>query len=204
MKRRCKPGSPRSASHVRIEARSLTSMPALAKRWSRNRAWPSRWSLSRRRRSLAGRIEKRQRHQFRRHCMPHRLHRHFHLQQRVPAAACSRAQLEASAIIFFKVGDQVVEVAFPTCRPPRYIGTAKRDAMLGTCGAIPIFSYSASTSFQSISVPTSCRAGPPFLISIDSASRPTKLSFFKSTNFAKPISPGEYFCEAISAFLLEI
>src|SRR6266478_2450053 len=53
----------------------------------------------------------------------------------VPTAELSRAT-HASAIIFFKVGDHVVDVALPTCRPPRYTGTAKRDAMLGTCGAI--------------------------------------------------------------------
>ncbi len=121
----------------------------------------------------------------------------------VPTAECSRPTV-ASAIIFFNVGDQVVEVAFPTFRPPRYTGTAVREAMLGTCGAMPIFSYSASTPFQSISIPTNCRVGPPFFISIESASRPTKFSFFKSTSFANPISPGEYFCEAISAFLLDV
>src|SRR5216684_6408505 len=53
----------------------------------------------------------------------------------VPAAECSRLT-QASAIIFFSVGDQVVEVALPICRPPRYTGTAVREAMLGTCGAI--------------------------------------------------------------------
>src|SRR5258708_25752950 len=53
----------------------------------------------------------------------------------VPAAECSRLT-QASAIIFFSVGDHVVDVALPTWRPPRYTGTATRDAMLGTCGAI--------------------------------------------------------------------
>src|SRR5258708_1304933 len=53
----------------------------------------------------------------------------------VPNAECSRFT-HASAIIFFSVGDHVVEVALPICRPPRYTGTAVRDAMLGTCGAI--------------------------------------------------------------------
>src|SRR6266478_5146579 len=53
----------------------------------------------------------------------------------VPAVECSRLT-QASAIIFFSVGDHVVDVAFPVCRPPRYTGTATRDAMLGTCGAI--------------------------------------------------------------------
>src|SRR6266436_6392137 len=53
----------------------------------------------------------------------------------VPAVALSRLT-QASAIIFFSVGDHVVEVALPTCRPPRYTGTATREAMLGTCGAI--------------------------------------------------------------------
>jgi hypothetical protein len=57
----------------------------------------------------------------------------------VPGVECSRPTL-ASAIIFFKVGDHVVDVAFPTCRPPRYTGTATREAMLGTWGAIPALS----------------------------------------------------------------
>jgi hypothetical protein len=56
-----------------------------------------------------------------------------------PTAELSRLT-QASAIIFLRVGDHVVEVAFPTCRPLRYTGTAMRDAMLGTCGAI--FSFS--------------------------------------------------------------
>ena len=53
----------------------------------------------------------------------------------VPAGALPRLTLPR-AIIFFRVGDHVVEVALPTCRPPRYTGTAVRDAVLGTCGAI--------------------------------------------------------------------
>src|SRR5216683_1460705 len=53
----------------------------------------------------------------------------------VPTGECSRLT-QASAIIFLSVGDHVVEVALPTWRPPRYTGTAVRDAMLGTCGAI--------------------------------------------------------------------
>src|SRR5467141_1367990 len=68
----------------------------------------------------------------------------------VPIAECSRFT-HASAISFFSVGDHVVDVALPTCRTPRYTGTATRDAMLGTCGAIFSLSYSASTSFQLIS-----------------------------------------------------
>ena len=36
----------------------------------------------------------------------------------VPGAASS-ADSVASAIIFFRVGDQVLLVAFPTCLPPR-------------------------------------------------------------------------------------
>jgi len=57
----------------------------------------------------------------------------------VPSAALSRPTV-ASAIILFNVGDHVVDVAFPTCRPSRYTGTATREAVDGTCGAIPIFS----------------------------------------------------------------
>src|ERR1700719_1451270 len=68
----------------------------------------------------------------------------------VPIEECSRST-DARAIIFFNVGDHVVEVALPTCFPARYTGTATRDAMLGTCGAISSCSYSASTSFQLIS-----------------------------------------------------
>src|SRR5277367_3903752 len=101
---------------------------------------------------------------------------------------------EASAIMRFSVGDHVVDVALPTCRPPRYTGTATRDPVPGTCGAIPICSYKASTSLQFISKPTSCLAGPPFFASRSNASRPTKFSFFKSTSFPSPISAGEYFC----------
>ncbi len=108
----------------------------------------------------------------------------------VPTAEFSRLT-QASAIIFFKVGDHVVDVALPTCRPPQYTGTATRDAMLGTCGAIFNLSYSASTSFQLISSPTSARSAP-FFASNASASRPTKFSFFKSTSLPSPISAGEY------------
>src|SRR5882762_11306879 len=79
----------------------------------------------------------------------------------VPIADCSRFT-QARAIIFFSVGDHVVDVALPTCFPARYTGTATREAMLGTCGAISNASYSASTSFQSISRPTSARPGPFF------------------------------------------
>src|SRR5437899_10685915 len=99
---------------------------------------------------------------------------------------------QASAIIFFRVGDQLVDVALPTCRPPRYTGTATRDAMLGTCGAIFNLSHTASTSFQLISSPTSARSAP-FFASCSSASRPTKFSFFKSTSLPRPITDGEYF-----------
>src|ERR1700724_3821246 len=53
-----------------------------------------------------------------------------------PTAECVRAT-DASASIFFSVGDHVVDVAFPICFLPRYTGTATRDATLGTCGAIP-------------------------------------------------------------------
>ena len=40
----------------------------------------------------------------------------------------------ASAIIFFKTGDQVDEVALPICVPFLKIGTARRDAMGDTAG----------------------------------------------------------------------
>ena len=53
----------------------------------------------------------------------------------VPTAECSRLT-QARAIIFLSVGDHVVDVALPICFPARYTGTAVREAMLGTCGAI--------------------------------------------------------------------
>ena len=46
----------------------------------------------------------------------------------------------ASAIIFFSVGDQVVDVARPIWRPALETGTATRDAVAPTDGASPIFS----------------------------------------------------------------
>src|SRR5579884_3030567 len=57
----------------------------------------------------------------------------------LPGAAYARST-QASATIFFSVGDQVVEVALPACRPSRYAGTATREAMPGTCGAMPSLS----------------------------------------------------------------
>src|ERR1700722_14261679 len=120
----------------------------------------------------------------------------------VPTTEFSRFT-QASAIIFLSVGDHVVDVALPTTRPPRYTGTAVREAMLGTCGAMPTLSYSDSTSFQLISSPTRARSGP-FFASRASASRPTKVSFFKSTSLPSPISAGENFCASINAFLLEV
>src|SRR5579864_5174477 len=43
----------------------------------------------------------------------------------------------ASAIIFFRVGDQVVVVALPTCLPSEYTGTATREAWDGAAGVRP-------------------------------------------------------------------
>ena len=60
----------------------------------------------------------------------------------------------------FNVGDHVVEVALPTCNPPRYTGTALREAVLGTCGPSPTASYSRSTSSQWTSSPIKRRFGP--------------------------------------------
>src|SRR5439155_1638737 len=54
----------------------------------------------------------------------------------VPGAALSLWTL-ARAIIFFNVGDQVVEVALPICVRPLYTGVARREAVLGTWGAKP-------------------------------------------------------------------
>src|SRR5215212_3522441 len=47
------------------------------------------------------------------------------------------ASTVASAISFFSTGDHVVDVAFPTCRPPRYTGTGTREAVVGTCVGSP-------------------------------------------------------------------
>src|SRR5260370_39648689 len=49
----------------------------------------------------------------------------------VLAAECSRF-MQASAIIFFSVGDQGVDVALPICRLLRLTGRATPEAMLGT------------------------------------------------------------------------
>src|SRR5581483_2845960 len=121
------------------------------------------------------------------------------ISSRVPGSAFSRATL-ASAIIFFNTGDHVVEVALPTCVPPRYTGTATRDAVLGVVGTSPTASYNFSTDGQSISSPTSCRRGRPF--SACSAALPTKCSFSRCTSLPSPISKGEYFCSSIRDFLL--
>src|SRR2546422_179413 len=51
-----------------------------------------------------------------------------------PGGAHSLSTL-ARAIIFFSVGDQVVEVALPICVRPLYTGVAMREAVLGTWGA---------------------------------------------------------------------
>src|SRR5208283_2385964 len=71
----------------------------------------------------------------------------------------------AKAINCFSNGDHVVDVAFPACSRPLYTGTCTRDAVAGVCGASPILSKSASTSFQSTSSPTSTRFGPAFFSS---------------------------------------
>ena len=54
----------------------------------------------------------------------------------VPSLECEVSML-ASAIIFFKTGDHVVDVAFPTCFSPQYTGTATREAWLGAAGVRP-------------------------------------------------------------------
>src|ERR1700686_2398406 len=48
----------------------------------------------------------------------------------VPGFAYSVSTL-ASAISFFRIGDQLVVVAFPACFSPEYKGTAAREAWLG-------------------------------------------------------------------------
>src|SRR6202167_554817 len=55
---------------------------------------------------------------------------------RVPSFACSVSTL-ASAIIFFRIGDQLVVVALPTCFSPEYRGTGTREAWLGAAGVRP-------------------------------------------------------------------
>src|SRR5271154_6639684 len=54
----------------------------------------------------------------------------------VPSFECSVSTL-ASASIFFKIGDQLVVVALPTCFSPEYKGTATREAWLGAAGVRP-------------------------------------------------------------------
>src|ERR1700730_504992 len=54
----------------------------------------------------------------------------------VPGFACSVSTL-ASAISFFRIGDQLVVVALPTCLSPEYNGTATREAWLGAAGVSP-------------------------------------------------------------------
>src|SRR5260370_986464 len=54
----------------------------------------------------------------------------------VPSFACPVSTL-ASAIIFFRIGDQLVVVALPTCFSPEYKGTATREAWLGAAGVNP-------------------------------------------------------------------
>src|ERR1700686_5823678 len=43
----------------------------------------------------------------------------------------------ASAINFFRIGDQLVVVALPTCFSPAYTGTAMREACVGAAGVSP-------------------------------------------------------------------
>src|SRR5579863_2229824 len=57
----------------------------------------------------------------------------------VPSLAWEVSML-ARAIIFFRIGDQVVDVALPTCFSPQYTGTATREAWLGAAGVRPNFS----------------------------------------------------------------
>src|SRR5271157_3723695 len=66
----------------------------------------------------------------------------------------------ASAINFFSNGENAVVVALPTCLSPEYMGTATRDAWLGAAGDSPNLSNCSSTSTQSTSSPTNCRATP--------------------------------------------
>src|ERR1700678_4541272 len=54
----------------------------------------------------------------------------------VPSFECSVSTL-SSAINFFRIGDQLVVVALPTCFSPAYRGTATRDAWLGAAGVSP-------------------------------------------------------------------
>ena len=43
----------------------------------------------------------------------------------------------ASAIIFFRIGDQLVVVALPSCFSTEYTGTATREACAGAAGVRP-------------------------------------------------------------------
>src|SRR5271156_6325989 len=51
----------------------------------------------------------------------------------VPSFECAVSTL-ASAINFFRIGDQLVVVALPTCLSPEYTGTATREAWVGAAG----------------------------------------------------------------------
>ena len=80
--------------------------------------------------------EERDRHDFRADLMPDGLDGDLDLEH-VPSAKCGRS-IVARAIIFFNTGDQVVDVAFPTCRPASIHG--HRDAGRGradTAGGSP-------------------------------------------------------------------
>src|SRR5579863_1489776 len=54
----------------------------------------------------------------------------------VPGLEYSVSML-ASAIIFFRIGDQLVVVALPTCFSSEYTGTATREACAGAAGVRP-------------------------------------------------------------------
>src|SRR3954470_2824894 len=106
----------------------------------------------------------------------------------------------ASAISFFNTGDQVVVVARPTCRPPRYTGTAVRDAAAVICGARRGRSYGPSTAGQLISSPAIWRAGPR-RGSAASAARPTNGPASSWTRRPSTIWNGENFFGSDLGFL---
>src|ERR1022692_1433426 len=54
----------------------------------------------------------------------------------VPGFAYSVSTL-ASAISFFRIGDQLVVVTLPACLSPEYTGTATREACAGAAGVRP-------------------------------------------------------------------
>ena len=119
----------------------------------------------------------------------------------VPGRPASAATV-ASAIIFLSVGDQVVLVALPTCMPSRKTGTETREAVSGSCGARP------DLVVEPLDVrparPRGRRAGAAGTVASLRAAAPPgrcRAPSARLTSRPRPISNGEYCCDAMSAFV---